>query len=369
MKDNMKICFLVHDLNPKAGWGRYGLEIIERIKRQNIEVKVLSELASHIDYEVVALQHSMDNLIFVFLSAWRIRNFLKDCDIIHAFDGYPYGVIGALANIGLNKKLVINGVGTYSVAPLEQGIKGWLLKWAYKKADKIFCISRFTYGEIKKRMPELNNLEVVYLGVDLKKFQAPDGGSVFNNTPLVLSVGALKHRKGYHISIPAVALVVKKYPDLKYYIVGDQSSVGYFNELQELVKKNNLENNVIFLSNLSDEDLLALYNKINLFLLTPINKNNNFEGFGLVYLEANACGKPAVGTYDCGAEDAIDDGVNGFLVPQENVEKTAEAIVKILVDSELARQMGEAGRQKAQRMTWERTISKYIDGYRQILDV
>lgn len=380
----MKICFLVHGLGAQSGWGRYAKEIIERVALKNYEVKVFSEVESD-DASVNSirtdsagsarflerglLRGSMNNPFFIFWNAWRIRKYLKNCDIIHCFDGYPYGIIGALANIGLNKKLIINGVGTYSVLPLTQLRYGFLLKWAYKKAHRILCISHFTCREIIKRVPNLENLNVVNLGVDLNKFKSRDlkFKDYENNIKIILSVGALKARKGYHISIPAVGLIKDKYPNLKYYIIGDQSNSKYFRKLQELVKEYNLENNVIFLENLSDEELLKIYNQADLFLLTPINERNSFEGFGLVYLEANACGKPVIGTRNCGAEDIIESGYNGFLVFQRDADDTAKAIAKILDDSELAKNMGENGRRKAEKMTWDKTIENYAGEYNNLM--
>jgi len=287
----------------------------------------------------------------------RIRKYIKKCDIIHALDGYPYGVIATLANIGLNKKLIINGIGTYSVLPLDKPIKCSLLRWAYKKAYKILCISNFTKNQILKRI-KLNNLEVIKLGVDYNKFQQETTDN--NSGKIILSVGALKPRKGYHISIPAIAEIKKKYPNIKYYIVGGKPQKIYI----DLVKNLNLEKNVEFLQGLSDEELVNLYHKSDIFLLTPVTINDNdFEGFGLVYLEAGACGKPVIGTYDCGAEDAIINNETGCLVPQNDIKKTAEAVLKLLDNSELAKRIGENGKKFAKKMDWDNVIKKYIKIY------
>lgn len=131
-----------------------------------------------------------------------------------------------------------------------------------------------------------------------------------------------------------------------------------------MVKEHNLGKNVKFFQNISDEDLIKLYYQADVFLLTPINiDNNNFEGFGLVYLEAGACGKPVIGTLGCGAEDAVVNGVTGLLVPQNNIKKTAEAILNLLDNSELAKKLGESGKKRAQQMSWDNVVKKYIKVY------
>ena len=110
--------------------------------------------------------------------------------------------------------------------------------------------------------------------------------------------------------------------------------------------------------------MIDLYYQADIFLLTPITINDSiFEGFGLVYLEAGACGKPVIGTHDCGAEDAIVDGVTGLLVPQKNIKKTTEAVLKLLDDPNFAKKLGENGKKRARQMSWDNVIKKYIKVY------
>lgn len=368
----MKICFLNQNLDTKAGIGRFSREIVENISRQkDIEAIVLTEERSGYNLGKSILKKSYLLRYFpnLFINAFKVRKYIKQCDIVHAIDGYPYGVIAALANIGLNKKLIINGIGTRSVLPLDKPIKKNLLKWAYKKADKVPCISRFTEKQILKRI-KLNNTMVINLGVDYEKFNRNRSRYMRIMTQknadakLILSVGELKERKGYHISIPAIAEVKKKYKDIRYYIVGGRPLKYYL----DLVKKHKLEKNVKFFQDISDEDLIELYYQADVFLLTPITiDSNNFEGFGLVYLEAGACGKLVIGTYGCGAEDAVVDGVTGLLVPQNDIKKTAEAVLRLLDDPNLAKKLGENGKKRAQQMSWEKVAKKYIEVYNKTL--
>src|SRR3989338_10731259 len=177
----MKVCFLGGDLDTKAGWGRLAKEIIDGVSKNGIDTEVIN-LGNNL---------SMSFLKMLWL-ALKIRKKLKNCDIIHCFDVFPWGAVGVLANIGLNKKMVINGVGTWSVLPLYQKKNSWLVSWAYKKADKILSISNFTSNEIKKKVKS-GNMEVVTLGVDLEKFKlCPPKKETSGRKKIVLSVGALK---------------------------------------------------------------------------------------------------------------------------------------------------------------------------------
>ncbi|MBU4360492.1 glycosyltransferase family 4 protein, partial [Patescibacteria group bacterium] len=235
------------------------------------------------------------------------------------------------------------------------------IKKSFEKANKVFCVSRFTQKEIFKKI-NLKNTLVINNGVDYNKWQIDNPPHTLKEK-MILGVGALKPRKGYHISIPSIVTAKKKYSNLKYYLVGDQSDKNYFNQLKELVREHNLKNNVIFLEKISDNDLIKLYHQANLFLLTPVNINSNFEGFGLVYLEANACGKPVIGTYGCGAEEAITDRFNGLLVPQNNIEKTSQAILSVLDNPVLAEELSQNGLNQAQKMDWSNMVEQYIKVY------
>jgi len=363
-----KLLILTPTISSKEGRGRYAVDIISRLVK-NFEITVFSSEESSLDEKSLLKQgvkvynlpgkNKLSGLKLLFF-IFKLREQIKKHDIIHAFEGYPQAIIAVLASIGLNKKIIISGIGTYSILPLDKPLKGILLRWAYRRAYRILCISNFTKNQILKRI-KLNNLKVIKLGVDYNKFQQEITDNSFGK--IILSVGALKSRKGYHVSIPAMAEIKKRYPDIKYYIVGGKPQKIY----SDLVKKMDLEKNIEFLQGLSDEELINLYYKSDIFLLTPVTINDNdFEGFGLVYLEAGACGKPVVGTYDCGAEDAIINNETGFLVPQNDIEKTAEAVLKLLDNLELAKKMGESGKKFAQKMDWSNVIKEYIEIYESI---
>ena len=362
----MKICFLTNELSFKHGWGRYSISLIKGLYARGYEPLVLVEKASEEDnlkgvesYKLLSSQRSdLFKPFFILKDYFKIKKITQDCQIIHSLIE-PYAPLATL--LAKDKPLFITAHGTYAPLLFDKLLAGYLTKKSFKKANKVFCVSKFTQKEILKKI-DLKNTLVINNGVDYNEWQI-DNPPPLLKEKMILGVGALKPRKGYHVSIPAMAIVKKKYPDLKYYLVGDQSSKDYFNQLKELVKKHDLENNVIFLEKISDKHLIKLYHQTDLFLLTSINIDKSFEGFGLVYLEANACGKPAIGTYGCGAEEAIIDGFNGLLVPQNDIEKTGQAILNILDNPILAEELSRNGLKQAQKMDWSNIVEQYIKKY------
>jgi len=365
----MKICFLTNELSSKNGWGRYSISLIDQIIKKGINCQVLvsvgaqdNELSWIEVYQVLPplFTKRINKLFYLIKNYLRIRKLIQNSDIVHSLIE-PYGPIAYLAL--KNQPLFITLHGTYAVDALNKWYLKKIYSWVYKKARQIFCVSKFTQQKFLDNLP-VQNTSVINNGIDYEKFQKfGDLGKSQEFNKTIISVGALTARKGYHISIPAVAKVKRKYSNLKYYLIGNQEDKHYFYQLQNLVKKYNLENNIIFLEKISDDDLIKFYHQADLFLLTPVNIGQKFEGFGLVYLEANACGRPVVGSYGCGAEDAIKDGFNGLLVPQSDIKKTSQAILKILDSPVLSQMLGRNGRQRAREMNWSNIVNQYIQVY------
>jgi glycosyltransferase involved in cell wall biosynthesis len=361
----MKICIVAQNLDIKNGGGRSAFSFADGFKKAGHEVIALTKESSGLDFEKPLISNSIIKSIF------KARTFLKGCVIVNAHDVWPYGVIIFFANLGTKRKLVITSNGTYSVLPFcQKGLAGYVKKKlseiALRGADAAVAISRYTASEMNRFVSDVK-INVINLGVDSDKFAKsvlPEKSISLTESlkPYILGVGAVKHRKGYHNSIKAFSLIKDEYPDLKYVIVGPhQESDSYKKEMDNLIKESGLEGRVLFFRDLLDEELAAFYWNSDFFILTSVNEEGCvFEGLGLVYLEAGSCGKAVIGTLGCGAEDAIDDNNTGFLVPQENVAATVDAIKKLLQDKELSKKMGSRGIIKAQDMSWDNATKKAL---------
>ncbi len=125
--------------------------------------------------------------------------------------------------------------------------------------------------------------------------------------------------------------------------------------LEKLAKK--LNANVVFLGKISDEDIRALYSKATLFALTPKELPGDYEGFGIVYLEAAFFGLSAVGTKTGGVAGAVEHAVTGLLAEPGNTQSIQDALQKLLSEPTLAKQYGQAGRERVlQDFLWKKII-------------
>ena len=109
------------------------------------------------------------------------------------------------------------------------------------------------------------------------------------------------------------------------------------------------------------------YQGASVFILTPQHEGLNFEGFGLVYLEAGAYGLPVIATRSGGVADAVEDGKTGYLCEHEDVDGIADSVLRLLNDPDRSREMGRANRFWAETLTWERNAEEQFRAYQSIL--
>lgn len=323
------------------------------------EVVALTTQPSGISYEMPILYPDKKRLA---RHIFRIRKIFKTCDVIHALDGFPYGVIAVLASFGLGKRVIITAAGSGAILPLYHRYYASLMKYCYKKADCVTAISNFTKSEILKKVSI--PIHIITHGVDYNEF-AQEKNGISLPRPYVLSVGTLRWRKGYHLSIEAFAKVHRYFPNLHYVILGKKHNQDYYDELHSIRHFFGLENYIHFLEDIKEKkDIAALYQNAECFMLQSQNINHDVEGFGLVFLEAAAAGLPVVGSKNCGVDDAVRDGKNGFLVDSRNPEDFADAVLVILRNEELKNRMKEESIIFAKACSWEKRIEEYVQVYK-----
>ena len=158
---------------------------------------------------------------------------------------------------------------------------------------------------------------------------------------VILSVGrwlATERYKGMDTLILAMSRLLLRWPDLQLAIVGSGDDRGW---LEHVARDSGVQRHVHFLTDISYGELSACYEAAEIFALP-----SRGEGFGFVYLEAMAHGKPVIGGAHGGAPEVIQDGVTGYVVNHGDTEQLATSIDALLSNPEHARRMGEAGRQR-----------------------
>lgn len=304
-----------------------------------------------------------------FVNFFAIRRLMRSADIIHAFDVFPFGIIAYIASFGLCKKIVLTAMGSGSLVPLYSFWHRWLSALAFRRADAVVTISRFMRDEIFKKVPDIS-IFVIAPGIDRSILEERDEATakVRAYQPYLLSVGALRWRKGYALTIRAFAKIKKEFPDMQYVIVGKRYADKEYEKLVRIIREEGLEGSVYILDSIdTDEAKRELYRGAELFGLLSQNVHHDVEGFGIVFLEAAAAGLPVVGSKGCGVEDAMQEGVNGILVDSSDADAFAEAVIRIKKTPGLLDAMSKASREYAKRFLWEDKIRAYGEAYRRLM--
>jgi glycosyltransferase involved in cell wall biosynthesis len=296
-----------------------------------------------------------------------------EIDLVHSLEAYPTGLIGFLLARELRKPHVISAIGTYAVLWANYRIHKFIYGQILKRARAIFPISQGTAALIKKHFGQYLHgvpIQTILCGNDYARSISREAAlnREFPEIPTILSVGVIIPRKGYHISLAAFAKVKEQLPQARYWIVGSIDDVNYFKQLQHFIAAHRLKD-VEFLGEVSEEKLRQCYEQASLFLLTPQQIGLYFEGFGLVYLEAGAYGLPVIGTKTGGVPDAVKDGVTGLLFEPGDVEGLSRGLLLLLTNRDLARKFGQANRDWAETLTWERSARQYYEAYLDLIKI
>lgn len=233
-----------------------------------------------------------------------------------------------------------------------------------KKADALVAVSKFTRDYLINgfRIPQ-SKITLIPNGVDLNVF-APAEKSAdllqrykLQNKKILLTVGRLVPRKGIDKTLEAMQSVIKQVPDVHYLIVG----IGpYQAKLAQLVEQYGLTDYVSFTGKINQDELVLHYQLCDVFIMANRTMpDGDTEGFGLVFLEANACGKPVIGGKAGGAVEAVQHGYNGLSVNGYQSAEIAEATVRLLTDDVLYQTIANNGLELVQQCRFERCAERF----------
>lgn len=363
----MKVLIVTNNLGERSGWERYSLDLVNAFLGEGINVVVVCQKRNdeykHIkQLEILPNPLSLRrNQILSWFYAFRffLKSGLTRPDIVHCFVE-PYALFTFIVASFLRVKYFLTIHGSYGVKGFDSFFYKFFQIFSYRKAEKLICISHYTKAKILK-YKKLDNVVVIPNGVRGDLFS--NIRTTRENNSIISVSGLLKNRKGQHITLEALSLLKNDISDFKYHIVGARKDTVYCDLLDKIIEKNKLKRNVIFHGNVPDEDRNILYESSKIFVLNPVSDEFNFEGFGLVYLEANAFGLPVIGSLGNGGEDAIKDGYNGFLVHNENKEEIAQKIKLLLEDNILYNKMSANAKHWVKEFSWDKISKRYLDIY------
>lgn len=279
---------------------------------------------------------------------------------------YPEGMLAQLAGF---KTRIIFALGAELFPPRQrwrQGVWRLLQRFVLERASVVVAISHYTGSLVKKAAPNAN-VVVVPLAVDINQFFPQDDGryrarwQIEEDQRVLCSVSRIQRFKGHEIVLEAMArLPPEKLKSFIYLVAGKGPDLEF---LQSRAQELAVDSNVRWVGFVADEDLPALYSASDLFVLMTreLPDEQAVEGFGLVFLEAQACGTPVVGTRTGGIPDAIKHGDGGWLIEQDDIADLTRILLELYDDPNVFRIMGDKARQRIVReCTWNQFINQFI---------
>ncbi|MEJ5301288.1 MAG: glycosyltransferase family 4 protein [Thermodesulforhabdaceae bacterium] len=376
-----KIAFLSSEISPHTGWGRYTREFCLALYKKKIpfelHLPVNLKNSNHREETSLRIYYTLPPFAKSFRwKPWYLINFIRQCarinlgrtQYVHSLIEFPYSVTALLHADSSRIPFGLTLHGTYSIAPQRTFPDRIFFRKALSKAKILVAVSRHTARRTEETFGKKLEIEVIHPGINsdflvwnpLLLNTAKDllsGVNIPSDARIILSVGALKPRKGVDILIKATAKVIKFLPNTHVLIAGPGNPAPY----QHIARNEGVEKHVHFLGVLDDISLKSLYHRCDVFaLLSREDEKGRFEGFGLVYLEASACRKAVVGTLCGGIPEAVANGETGILVPPDDPDAAAEAIISILADRDLTAKYGNNGQFWASRFSWDKTVDDFI---------
>jgi phosphatidyl-myo-inositol dimannoside synthase len=277
---------------------------------------------------------------------------------------------GTLAWIAGRRDLIILAHGN-EVMPYPPGLrfrfKQWLRARVLAAARRVVCNSRYTEGLVRRACPEARTV-VITPGVDAERFQplvhGKDARKRFRlpvDRRILLSVSRLDAYKGHDVILGALAGLPRAIRSRLHYVVAGRG--GHMVELQALACDLGIGDCVTWLGFVEDADLATLYACADLFVLCPREDPSarGVEGFGMVFLEAQAAGVPVLGTRAGGIPDAVVEGRGGWLVDQDDTAAVSGHLQRLTADISSFSEQGMRGRQRAvTEASWDTYTTKLL---------
>jgi len=284
-----------------------------------------------------------------FLGIQYIKSFLKiidreKIDLIHLNTLTPFCKYAGIA--GFIKRIPI--VWFVRENPLISRSKR-LKFWLKKVSSKIVFVDKDTMNKLMIK-DELKKVELVYNGVDTSYFKPEKSELLIKSfkiepeNKLIGYIGLITERKGIEYLIKAFEKVKQEYKRCKLIIIGSYKKEDefYYKKLLELIKTLNLKNEIYFTGNIWD--IKDAINNLDIVVLPSLE-----ERCSRVLLESISCAKPVVASNVGGNPEIIQNGLNGLIVPPEDNDELAKAILKFLTNEKLAEEMGKNGRLIAEK--------------------
>lgn len=282
-------------------------------------------------------------------------------DAIHAFRALPEGLAAWLVARLIGRPVVIYAHGE-ELTTWGRGGKYKAMRFALRHADCVIANSDFTRAELLNMGVEQKRIVLINPGVDTERFRpglpcddlkARIG--LRSEERLILSVGRLSRRKGFDMVVHSLSMLAEQGIAARYALIGIGEDQQY---LEDLARELGVADRVHLLGHVPSEDLPRWYNACDVFAMPNREIEGDTEGFGMVFIEAAACGKPVIAGVAGGTGAAVVDGVTGLRIDGRDILAVASALYNVLGNSSFAESLGRSALQRSNKFSWNEVASQ-----------
>ncbi len=254
--------------------------------------------------------------------------------------------------------------GLATVRETKSRFQALMANWLWKSAAGVLTVSYWNLPRLEEVGLNSGRVHVIHNGFDLREADAylrrRDPGRFSRldaafpeGSPVIFSVARLVPHKRIDRLIEIMPSVLAAVPGARLVIAGTGDEEE---RLREMIAESPASDSITMLGMVSPDEKFECYARSDVFALAT-----DYEGFGLIFLEANAFGKPVVATRVGGVPEAVEHGVCGLLVEPGDSQALADAIIRLLSNSEEARRLGECGRRRVEtEFTWHHSAEKLL---------
>ncbi len=289
-------------------------------------------------------------------SFYHVYREVKKNNIEHVIVGQvlPIGTVVWILSLLLGFKYTVILHGMDYAFSQKKKRKEILTKCILTKSENIIVGNSYLERLLLEKFPNYNNkINIVNPGVQKSSHEY---NHEYNHNFNLFFVGRLVKRKGIDRAIEAFSYLEKqKYPNIKFQIAGTGPD-------EEYLKSISGDPRIGFLGRISDKQKWEYFSKSDVFIMPSRAIDGDFEGFGIVYLEANLAGLPVIANDSGGVSDAVVDGENGILLENDRPENIANAIIKLYENRKFGIKLGKKGRERVLKsFLWEKQIKKIFN--------
>ena len=373
-----KTLLLTENFPPKEGGsGRWFWELYSRLPNDKVLIVANDtpegrEFDNTHELDIVRIElestewglASTKGLGFYWETIRKVLKLIKEHDIkeVHCGRVIPEGVIARALKLlaGARYNCFVHGEDVETAATSRE--HSLLVKNVCKNASMLICNSENTANIVHKLgFDSGSKCEVLHPGVDTSRFEvaAPDTSfrqqMGWSGKRVLLTVGRLQRRKGQDFLIKSMPALLKEFPDLFYAVVGRGEC---YDELISLVDQHKLHDNVCVYPDMDDEALIKCYQQCDIFILPNRTIDNDIEGFGMVLVEAQVCGKPVIAGDSGGTRETMNIGKTGHIIDCSSTENLLNGLSPILRNREIVDGEVDIADYAKNRFNWDQHVAK-----------